>query len=100
MEGNKGLNPLWLNALLQKILQKHNNWLNTVLKPSQDPERTYTSKGLSCCCCFSAVPAVYGSSQARGQAGAAAAGLQHSHSNVGSQPHLQPTPQLTATLDP
>ena len=31
--------------------------------------------------------------------GAIAAGLHHSHSSVGSKPCLQPTPQLTATLD-
>ena len=29
-----------------------------------------------------------------------AAGLYHSHINAGSEPHLQPTPQLTSTLDP
>ena len=33
---------------------------------------------------FRAALAAYGSSQARGQDGAAAAGLHHSHSNVGS----------------
>ena len=32
--------------------------------------------------------------------GAAAAGLIHTHSNVGSEPHLRPTPQLMATPDP
>ena len=32
--------------------------------------------------------------------GDVAASLHHSHSNVGSEPHLQPTPQLTATPDP
>jgi len=41
-----------------------------------------------------------GGSQARGLIRAAAAGLHHSHSNEGSEPHLQPTPKLTATLDP
>ena len=41
--------------------------------------------------------AAYGSSQARGQIGAAAAGLQHSHSKARSKPWLWPTPQLTAT---
>ena len=45
-------------------------------------------------------PAAHGGSQARGQTEAAAAGLHHSHSNVGSKLHLQLTPQLTATLDP
>ena len=49
---------------------------------------------------FRAAPTAYGSSQARGQIGAAAAGLHHSHSNVGSMLRLQPTPQLMATLDP
>ena len=42
----------------------------------------------------------YGGSQARGRIGAAATGLHHSHSNVVSELHLRPTPQLTATLDP
>ena len=36
--------------------------------------------------------AAYESSQARGRIGAAAAGLHHSHSNAGSEPHLQPMP--------
>ena len=34
------------------------------------------------------------------QIGAVAAGLCHSHNNARSEPHLRPTPQLTATLDP
>ena len=51
-------------------------------------------------CIFRAAPAAYGGSQARGLIGAVAAGLHHSHSNMGSEPHLQPTPQLTATPDP
>ena len=46
-----------------------------------------------------AAPAAYGGSQARGQIGAAATGLRQSHSNAGSEPRLQPTPQLTATPD-
>ena len=47
-----------------------------------------------------AVPEAYGGSQARGQIGAVATSLRHSHSNAGSRPHLRPTPQLMATLDP
>ena len=43
---------------------------------------------------------IYGGSQARGLIGAVAAALHHSHSNSGSEPHLRPAPQLTATLDP
>ena len=37
---------------------------------------------------FRAAPMAYGSSQSRGQIGAVAAGLHHSHSNVGSELHL------------
>ena len=39
-------------------------------------------------------------SRARGLIGAVATGLRQGHSNVGSEPCLQPTPQLTATPDP
>ena len=35
-----------------------------------------------------------------GKIGAVATDLHHSNSNMGSEPCLQPTPQLTATLDP
>ena len=49
---------------------------------------------------FRATPAAYGGSQVRGLIRDAAAGLRQSHSNVGSEPSLQPTPQLTATPDP
>ena len=35
----------------------------------------------------------------RGRIGATPASLHHSYSNVGSKLCLQPTPQLTATLD-
>ena len=44
-----------------------------------------------------ATPPAYGGSLGRGQIGAAAAGL--CHSNARSEPHLQPTLQLTAVLD-
>ena len=47
-----------------------------------------------------AAPAAYGGSQARGPIGAVATGLRQSHSKAGSEPHLQPTPQLTAMPDP
>ena len=49
---------------------------------------------------LTAAPVANGGSQARGQIGAVATGLHHSHSNAGSKSHLQPTPQLTAMLDP
>ena len=47
-----------------------------------------------------ATPKAYGDSQARGRIRVTAAGLCQSHSNTGSEPHLRPTPQLTAMLDP
>ena len=47
-----------------------------------------------------ATPEAYGGSQARGPIRAAAAGLCQSHSKVGSEPRLRPTPQLTAAPDP
>ena len=46
---------------------------------------------------FKAALMAYGSFQARGQIGATAASLHHIHGNLGSEPRLQPTPQLTAT---
>ena len=49
---------------------------------------------------FRVTPAAYESSPARGPIRAIAAGLHHSHSNVGSKPSLRPTPQLTTTPDP
>ena len=49
---------------------------------------------------FRAAPAAYGVYQARGQIGATAAGLHYHHSNIRSEPCLQPTPQFTATPDP
>ena len=38
-------------------------------------------------------PTAYGGCQARGQIGARVAGLHHSLSNSGFEPHLRPTPQ-------
>ena len=61
----------------------------------------YSLNFFFCLFAFSwAAPAAYGGSQARGLIGAVAAGLCQSHSNEGSEPHLQLTPQLMATPDP
>ena len=43
---------------------------------------------------FRATPVAHGSSQARGQNGAVAVGLHHSHHNTRSKPHLWPKLQL------
>ena len=47
-----------------------------------------------------AAPGACGGSQARDRIAAVAAGLHHSHGHSRSELHLQPTPQLTAMLDP
>ena len=49
---------------------------------------------------FRATPTAYGSSRARGLIRATAVGLRHSHSYVGSEPRLRPTPQFMAMPDP
>ena len=51
------------------------------------------------CFVFRAAPAAYGGSQARGRIRATVEGLHHSHSNAGSKPHLQTTPQLMAMME-
>ena len=51
-------------------------------------------------CLFRAALVAYGGSQARGQIGAAVAGLHQRHSDDESEPRLQPTPQPTAMPDP
>jgi len=42
----------------------------------------------------------YGDFKSRGRIGVVATGLCHGHSNVGSEPHLQLTPQLMVMVDP
>ena len=51
-------------------------------------------------CLFRTTPTAYGGAQARGLIRAVAAGLHHSHSNVGSDLRLHPTPQPMAMPDP
>ena len=51
-------------------------------------------------CLFRTTPLAYGSSESRGQARAAAAGLCHSQSNEGSEPQPPPMLQLPAMPDP
>ena len=49
---------------------------------------------------FRATPVACGTSQARGQIGAAAASLYHSYRNAGSKLCLPPIPQAVAMPDP
>ena len=90
--------------------------INEMKKPPTEQEKIFANlnsgKGfiskvfilfyfIFCLSAFSrATPTAYGGSQAGGLIGAVAAILGQSHSNTGSKPHLQPTLQLTATLDP
>ena len=60
----------------------------------------YFFGGVAIICLFKVTLVAYGNSPARGQIRAVAASLHHSHSTVGSEPCLQPTPQLMAMLDP
>ena len=73
-------------------------------QPQHPPISIYIYSLLNKCCnfffLFRAVPVAYGNSQATGPIRAAAAGLQHSHSNAGSEPHLWPTPWLMVMPDP
>ena len=46
-----------------------------------------------------AAPMLYGGSQAKGPIRAVPASLHQSHSNVGSEPCLRPTPHLVAMPD-
>ena len=71
-------------------------WLLKPVKKDHRPSFFFFSFS----CFFRAAPTAYEGSQAKGQIGATDAGLQHSHSNTGSKPHLGPTPQLMATPDP
>ena len=47
-------------------------------------------------CLFRTANTAYGSSQARGQTGATAASLHHSHSNPRSESRLRPTPHVSS----
>ena len=63
-------------------------------KTCMETQKTLNSKNISQDVSFSK------EKQNWGQIEAAAAGLHHSCSNTGSEPYLQPTPQLMATPDP
>ena len=52
------------------------------------------------CISFGGCGMAHEGSQARGHIGATAASLCHSHSNMGSEPHLRTTPQFMAMPDP
>ena len=72
----------------------------SVLAVRREPQVICFNSRFSFFFLFRVTPAAIGGSQARGGIGAVAAGLHHSHCNTRSEPHLRPTPQLTATPDP
>ena len=84
-------------SVLKEIPYKSDfSTLNLILNP---PEESAISRILHIYFLIFSATEAYGSSQARDQISVAAASLHHSHSNTGSEPHLQPTPQLTAMPD-
>ena len=95
-------NNLVIDLLVRESLEKPANYEFLLLPVNQPKCQTYLCVFfflISFSFFFSAAPVTYGSFQARGPIGAAAASLCHSHSNVGSEPHLQTTAQIMATLD-
>ena len=90
--------PLSLGHLFLSVASPALSWWGAALLSGHNLWLVPLSKTFSLL--FRATPTPYRSSQARGQIGAAAASLLHSHSNSGSKPRLQPTPQLTAMPDP
>ena len=87
-------------AVLCKVSWEQGVGRQWTLFGHHDPHLDSAFPGHFFCFLFRAVRAAYGSSQARGQIGAAAASLHHSHSNARSEPHLSSTTQLTAMPDP
>ena len=71
-----------------------NSWLSGCLRPQFSGE--FENIIFFSFLLFRSVRLAYGSSQARDQIWATAAGLYHSHGNAWSEQHLWPTPQLTA----
>ena len=90
--------------LLVKLQRIKNGAVEFPLWISGNKSNNRKDAGFFCLFCvfaFSrATPEAYEGSQARGRIGTVATGLHHSHSNMGSEPCLQATPQLTATPDP
>lgn len=102
------VDSLFLRSLLlgswfpSRQMSKKSRFTQGVRRSSKDPRSSLqTAERFQIFCfvslLFRAAPKAYGSFQARGPIGATTAGLYHSHSNDGSTPHLQPTPQLMAT---
>ena len=92
---------LILYQALQEIPSDTNKIRNGLFLYSGKTEKILDYIFLFCLFAISwAAPTAYVGSQARGRIGAATAALRHSHSNAGSELCLQPTPQLTATMDP
>ena len=79
-------------------------WSGPPIIQSPVPPHFTSLRTLCVCVCLFviswAAPSTYGGSQARCRVGAVATGLRQNHSNAGSEPCLQPTPQLTATPGP
>ena len=92
---------LILYQALQEIPSDTNKIRNGLFLYSGKTEKILDYIFLFCLFAISwAAPTAYVGSQAQGRIGATAASLCHSHRHATPGPCLQPTPQLTATLDP
>ena len=74
----------------KSLILQHDGWqgLDMALKANPFLHRLFFLFIYLFSLIFRAVSVAYGNFQARGQIGAAAAGLGHSHCNAGSEPHL------------
>ena len=80
-------NARFLTCWATRETRSSSNWtLNSV---SRSKGYLYTTNSLFLFCLFRATPGAYGSYSSRGQIGATAAGLHHSHSIAGSEPCLR-----------
>ena len=84
---------------MSAILREITFWWEKEIKQARNL-LAYLFLCLFVCLFFRASLETYRGSQDRGQIGATAAGLNHSHRNTRSELRLRPTPQLTAMPDP
>ena len=84
----------WLYLLHHKITPHFFSYRTFSYRSPPASSQTKTSFFF---CLFRAAPGAYRGSHARDLIGAVDAGPHHNYSKAGSEPHLWPTPQLTAT---
>ena len=86
-------------CMLSKYEQSDSTW-RTLMSQNQGTLYITLISAIFIDSLFRAAPVAYGDSPAGGRIGSVASSLHHSHSLIGSEPHLRPTSQLRATRDP